>query len=188
MVLEKTSEQAISLITECLLNNGVVIMPCDTIYGIVCTEGEAEEKIRNLKGRDENKPFIRLVKNSAAAALISSDKIESRILSLWPGPLTLIVRDKKSGTAALRVPQDGFLLKILSAADRPLISTSVNTSSMPAMNNINEIISAFINKVDIIVDGGSLDNNIPSTILDITVKPYKIIRQGRCAVPAEYLT
>jgi L-threonylcarbamoyladenylate synthase len=187
MVLEKTSENTIGLISECLKNNGVVIMPCDTIYGIVCADGSAEERIRQMKGRDENKPFIRLIRNSAAAAQITDDKIDSRILTLWPGPLTLIVNDKKSGTAALRVPQDEFLLKILSAVNKPLLSTSVNTSGMPSMNKISDIISSFISKADIIVDGGDLENNIPSTILDLTVKPYKILRQGSCSVPAGYL-
>ncbi len=188
MIIKKTDRNSAKTITECLSKNGVVIMPCDTIYGFVCTAySPAEERIRSLKGRDGNKQFIHLIASSDYLENISADIIDDRILSLWPGPLTLIVKSLRGGTIALRVPQDDFLCRIISDLGIPLISTSVNRSGMPAMNRIDEIISSFKDEADIIVDGGSPGNNTPSTILDLTSRPYKIIRQGQCVVPAEYL-
>ena len=162
-------------------------MPCDTIYGFVCSTPEAEKRIGLIKGREDNKPYIKLISSPDKLSAISNDKIDSRILSLWPGPLTLIVNSLGRGTIALRVPEDDFLIKILNIVNVPVVSTSVNRSGMPPMNKIDEIISNFENSVDLIVDGGDLENSVPSTILDVTGRPYKIVRQGKCKIPNDFL-
>ena len=187
MVLKKSDKNIIKNITENLKNNGVAIMPCDTIYGIVGIPGPAELRIREIKGREENKPFIKLISSSDFIKSISQDTLDNRILSLWPGPLTVIVKALNGDTEALRVPQDSFLLEILSLLGKPLVSTSVNISGKPAMNNIAEIIKNFRESVDLIIDGGDMNDSVPSTIVDLTSKPYRILRQGKCIVPAEYL-
>ena len=162
-------------------------MPCDTIYGFVCTTPEAEEKIALIKGREDNKRFIKLINSPNKLSSISNDKIDSRILSLWPGPLTLIVNSFIGDTIALRVPKDDFLTKILNILDVPIISTSVNKSGMAPLNKIDEIIDNFEKEVDLVIDGGDLENPVPSTILDVTKQPYRVIRQGKCIVPNEFL-
>ncbi len=162
-------------------------MPCDTIYGFVCSTAEAEEKIAKIKGREKNKPFIKLISSQEKLQTLTPDKIESRILSLWPAPLTLIVNSLTGGTIALRVPEDDFMIKILNNIDAPLVSTSVNKSGMPSINKIGEIVENFENFVDIIIDGGDLENPVPSTILDVSKHPYKIVRQGKSVIPEEYL-
>ena len=168
-------------------DKGIIIIPCDTIYGFVCSTPEAEERIALIKGREDNKPFIKLISSPDKLFTISNDKIDSRILSLWPGPLTLIVNSIKGSTIALRVPEDDFLIKILNIDNVPVVSTSVNRSNMPPLNKIDEIINNFENDVDLIVDGGDLENPVPSTILDVTKRPYKIVRQGKCVVPNDFL-
>jgi len=187
MVLKKSDKNIIKNITENLKNNGVAIMPCDTIYGIVSIPGPAELRIREIKGREENKPFIKLISSPDYIKSISRGILDNRILSLWPGPLTVIIEAGNGGTGALRVPQDSFLLEILSLLGKPLVSTSVNRSGNPAMNNISEIIKNFEKSVDLIIDGGDMRESVPSTIVDLTTKPYRIIRQGKCVVPAEFL-
>jgi len=184
MVVKK-ADNILNKITEKLKNNGIVIIPCDTIYGFVCSTSEAEEKIGLIKGREDNKPFIKLISSPDKLSTISNDKINNRILSLWPGPLTLIVNSLTGGTIAIRVPEDDFLIKILNIVNVPVVSTSVNRSGMPPLNKIKEIISNFENSVDLIVDGGDLENSVPSTILDVTKHPYKIIRQGKCILPED---
>ena len=163
-------------------------MPCDTIYGFIACTPQSEKGIADIKGREDNKPYIRLISSPDKLSSLSNDKVDSRILSMWPGPLTLIVNSLTGGTIALRVPEDDFLIKILKIIDVPVVSTSVNKSGTPPMNVISEIISTFENDVDFIVDGGDLLNSVPSTILDTTQKPYKIIRQGKCIIPEEYLS
>ena len=186
MVFKKISAPT-NTILKCLSNNGVLIMPCDTIYGIVCNSGPAEERIRDIKGRDNDKPFINLIPSSDYVSRLSGDKIDNTILSLWPGPLTLVLNSLSGGTVALRVPEDDFLRKILGLTGVPMVSTSVNRSGNPPLNSISDIISAFEKDVDMIIDGGDLLHSVPSTIVDMTVKPHKILRQGKCVFPDFFL-
>ncbi|MDX9800799.1 MAG: L-threonylcarbamoyladenylate synthase [Spirochaetia bacterium] len=187
MVFKKTDKKTIEKITENLKNNGIVILPCDTIYGITCIPGIAEDRIREIKGREENKQFIKLIPSVNYLENISADIPDTGIFSLWPAPLTLIINAKTGRTEAVRVPQDNFLIEILSLLGKPLVSTSVNRSGNPAMNNITDIVETFEKTVDLIIDGGDMCDSAPSTIVDLTSRPFKILRQGKCVVPAEYL-
>lgn len=165
----------------------VGIAPCDTIYGIIGKYPETESKIRALKGREENKPFIVLIKESKDISIFSDTVIPESLAALWPGPLTLIVCTKEGKTLALRVPADPFIQELLVSGGAPLFSTSVNRSGQAPLNKIREIIAEFEKEADFIVDGGDLLTGVPSTILDISVKPYKILRQGACNIPPKLL-
>jgi L-threonylcarbamoyladenylate synthase len=187
MVLKKSENKTLEKTASVILAGGVVIMPCDTIYGIVSFTGDPEKRIREIKGRDEGKPFIRLIGSKKEIKTFTDLKISDEILNLWPGPLTLIVPDLSGGTVAVRVPEDEYLLKLLNMINKPLVSTSVNFTGSPFLNNISDIKTAFENLVDIIVDGGNMDTSAAaSTILDITSSPARILRQGSCIVP-EYV-
>lgn len=187
MVLKKKSANTIEKITRSLEQNNVVIIPCDTIYGFAALPGVGEEKIRKIKGRDENKSFISLAPSSEKVLEIASCFLDKKLLSLWPGPLTLIVKTASGGTSALRVPSDRFLLTLLQKLNSLIVSTSVNLSGMPSLNIIDDIIKQFESSVDFIVDGGDIESSLPSTIVDATSLPYKIVRQGGLVVPPEYL-
>lgn len=187
MVLKKKSANTIAKIIRSLEKNNVVIIPCDTIYGFVALPGVGEEKIRKIKGRDKNKSFISLVTSAEKVLEIASSLPDKKLLSLWPGPLTLIVKTIGGGTSALRVPADQFLLTLLQKLNSLIVSTSVNLSNMPSLNMIGDIIEQFESSVDFIVDGGDIESSLPSTIVDATSLPYKIVRQGGLVVPPEYL-
>ncbi len=188
MVLKKSENNSVLKIASVLLNNGIAIMPCDTIYGIVSLTGESEERIRDIKGRDGDKPFIRLIGSGEDLPLFTDAVIKQEVLDLWPCPLTLIVPSKNGDTVALRVPEDPYLLDLLKIIRQPVVSTSVNFSGKPALNRIGEIKESFETMVDLIVDGGDLcDDAAPSTILDVTVKPYRILRYGKCRLDENIL-
>ena len=188
MVLKKSENKTLEKTASVILAGGVVIMPCDTIYGIVSITGDPEKRIREIKGRDEGKPFIRLLGTKEEIRTFTDLKISDEILSLWPGPLTLIVPDLSGGTVAVRVPEDEYLLRLLNMIKVPLVSTSVNFTGSPFLNNIRDIKKSFEKLVDIIVEGGDVDTSAAaSTILDITSYPARILRQGPCIVPENVL-
>jgi len=166
--------------------NGVVVMPCDTIYGFLGIAPWTQKTIQELKGRDDKKPFIILIRKEWILQY-TSFKIDKYFLDKWPGPLTIIVPDKNKSTVALRVPKDKRLLKLLSKLDQPLFSTSVNHIGKPALNKSKEIKTEFGDKIDLFVDEGDLLENIPSTIIDLCTKPYRIIRPGACRIDPEKL-
>ena len=174
-----TLNQAASL----LRRGRAVIAPCDTIYGFLGAVPEADQTIRDIKGRGETKPFLQLIRSEWIDELTPT-VIDDRLRTLWPGPLTLIVENFQGSTTAFRVPQDDFLLELLGKVGRPLYSTSVNRSGEAPMHRLGDIIDVFTDQVELIIDGGDIAGE-PSTILDITVTPWKVLRQGGCRVPTE---
>ncbi len=173
-----------SLIT-ILKRGGICILPCDTIYGFTGIGPEAEEKIRAVKSNSGEKKYLRLIKSGHEIYNYISKKIDNCLLHLWPGPLTLIVNDQEGEKIGLRVPDDVFLSTILDKIGEPLISTSVNRSGEEPMIRIKKIINIFEPLVDAIVDGGDLTVSLPSTVLDVTQNPYRVIRQGAFTIPED---
>lgn len=183
MVVPKDDPAAYSLLRSALENRGVVVMPCDTIYGIVGTAPETEERIRSIKGRGETKPFLRLIPSAEALSEYTDLALDERITSFWPGPLTVIVPWRRGGTVALRVPQDPLLIRLLLDLGTHLFSTSVNRSGSGSLWRIAEIETEFEHDVDLIVSSGDLEGRLPSTILDMTTRPYQVLRQGALVIP-----
>ena len=190
MILNKSDNNSIEICSKILLNNGVVIIPTDTVYGFstVVTSSYAQAKINSkkitqLKGRDENKPFIQLIGNKEDLFNYTFDKIPDFLLSYWPGPLTIIVNNKdKTSTTAFRCPSDKWLLSLLNEVKLPIYSTSVNYSGLPILEKISDIKKEFSNKVDLIIEGGDRINCSSSTIVKIENDEIKVLRQGELVI------
>jgi len=182
----KNEDLLLDKILNVLKKKGIVIMPCDTIYGFLGIAPETRKKIQQIKRRDDNKPFLILILKEWIPKY-TSFPVDKYFLDQWPGPLTIIVPDKNNSTVALRVPDDTRLLKLLYKLDQPLFSTSVNYIGKPALNKSNEIKAVFGNNIDLFMDEGDLLESISSTIIDLCTKPYKIIRQGACKIDPEKL-
>ena len=169
-------------LVEALKNDAVVIMPCDTIYGFVGIAPETKGKIRELKGR-QAKSFLRLIPDLQWLPRYSSRDLPPELKSYWPGALTIIFPAKKTGTVALRIPDDPLLLQVMRRVGKALFSTSVNTSGKPALWRIDEICSVFESRVDLVVAAGDRPQGVPSTIIDITEKPFRLLRRGAVDLP-----
>ncbi len=186
MVLRRGDTGLRSQVFAVLDGGGVAIFPCDTIYGFVGTVPATESRIRQIKGRGETNPFLMLVGTADQAVELSNGPLDERVVSLWPGPLTVVMRAAE-GTVAVRLPDDPFLIEMIRSLGSPVYSTSVNRSGFPPMWRIRDIVAEFENEVDLIVDAGDYPEGAPSTILDITQRPYRILRQGAFEVPAALL-
>lgn len=174
-------------LAEVLTGGGVVIMPCDTIYGIVGLAPDSEERLRAIKGR-EAKRFLQLIASQEWVSRFSDMKLPEALAALWPGPLTLILPARREpATVALRVPDDPLLRGLLQELDRPLFSTSVNRSGEPPLWRFADIAEGFEQSVDLLVDAGDLEGRLASTILDVTSRPFRVLRPGALQVPPELL-
>ncbi len=173
-------------ITETLLAGDVVIMPCDTVYGFVGIVPSSAERIAEIKGRASEKRFLQLILREWLEKF-TNDDIEEELLDMSPGKLTFVVKSPEGGTTAVRFPEDNLLKSILEAAGKPLYSTSVNRSGQSILFRSSDIIREFSGDVSLFADAGDLPGRIPSTILDVTSRPYKILRPGACTVPDEFL-
>ncbi len=187
MVVNKSDKNSISLVSEILNHGGVVILPTDTVYGFSAKSNvnEADLRIRSIKGRSETKAFIRLISSPEKISLYTDDNIPESLLKFWPGPLTIIVKDKEVPgiTTAFRCPGDQWLRSVIEACDCPLLSTSVNRSGSPSIQTVKGIMEEFESEVDLIVTDGDTKNALPSTIVKIEEGEVKILREG--AVPSE---
>lgn len=186
MICLKSNEKSIDLCAEKLLSGKVVIIPTDTVYGFSAIVDEnklTSRKIYQIKGRDENKPFIQLIGNPLDIFKYTNDKIPDDILSYWPGPLTLIVNDKENNsTIAFRCPNDKWLSLLLNKINVPIYSTSVNRSGKPILNLIEDIKNEFESSVDLIIDDGNRINSVASTIVNLSNGKVEVIRQGELKV------
>jgi L-threonylcarbamoyladenylate synthase len=185
MLVQVDEPRLADLLLRTLACRGVVIMPCDTIYGLVGVAPDTEARIRALKGRQE-KSFLQLIPSAQWLPRFTAASLPEPLRSYWPGPLTIIF-PSQSTTVALRVPDDERLQTLMRALDRPLYSTSVNRSGSPALWRIEEIVRDFEAEVDLVIDAGDLPSRQPSTILDTTSRPFRILREGAVRIPGAAL-
>jgi len=176
--IESKESSALDTISTVLMNGELVIMPCDTIYGIVGKVDESLNVLKYVKGREETKPFIQLMTLQMAQSL-STTLIQDDILSLWPGPLTVIVQSKQhESSVAIRVPNDPLLLSIIENIGSPVYSSSVNISGEPTLHDFKAMQKRFANNVSLYVKKEDDQGTVASTILDIRTSPYTLIRSG----------
>ncbi|MGD1819581.1 MAG: L-threonylcarbamoyladenylate synthase [Pleomorphochaeta sp.] len=183
-VLYIEQENTFNRTIELLRENKVLVLPCDTIYGLCAKMGEAEDTLRNIKKRKETKPFLILATIEQAQELCY---IPDEILKLWPCPLTAVLNKKEGGTLAVRVPSDPFLQSLLKELGYPIYSTSINESGYSSLTNIVDIILNYKDRVAAFVVDSDMQGDTPSTLIDVSKKPFTILRQGKYKVPQEIL-
>jgi len=181
MKVDASDPDAAGRLGRLLAAGGVVIMPCDTIYGIVGPAPASGERIRELKGRGE-KSFLQLIPDAGWLARFGDLVLPKSLAAYWPGPLTIIFAAGE-GSVALRVPDDPVLRSLLEPLDCPLYSTSVNRSGQPALWRIADILEQFEGAVDLVVDAGDLPERLPSTIVDASRRPFRVLRRGALELP-----
>ena len=174
-----------------LKDGKLVIMPTDTIYGIIgdATNEDVINKVYKVKERPHDKPLLILVSNFSMLHELVTEipkETEKIINKFWPGPLTILFKKSSkvsdaltanSALVAIRMPKDKRLLNIMNHLNRPLISTSANISSHDAITNPNQLEEKMKEKIDLIVDEGTV-NNEASTLITIVNGKIEILREG----------
>ena len=178
-------------IIKTLKDGRLVIMPTDTIYGIIgdATNEDVINKVYEVKERPHDKPLLILVSNLSMLHELVTEipkETEKIIKKFWPGPLTILFKKSSkvsdtltanSALVAIRMPNDKRLLNIMNHLNRPLISTSANISSHNAITNPNQLEEKMKEKIDLIVDEGTV-NNEASTLITIVNGKIEILREG----------
>ena len=173
-----------------LWGGGVVIFPTDTVWGIGASIDrlDAIEKLYGIKKREKTKATAVLVGNLIIANRLGviSQKAKELTDKFWPGGLTLVVKVKENipgiicgenRTIGLRQPNHKAAMKLLEEIDTGLVTASANFAGQPAPKEREDIDQLLIEKADFILEGESSGKQ-PSTVVDTTIKPFKIIREG----------
>ena len=170
----------------------LVAFPTETVYGLGgnAYDSTASARIYAAKGRPSDNPLIvhisqfeeikPLVKELPDVAKALADRF-------WPGPLTMIL-DKSDAipkettggldTVAIRMPSHIIANMLIKEAGVPIAAPSANASGRPSTTKAEHVIEDLSGRIDMIIDGGSSDIGLESTIVDLTVKPALILRPG----------
>jgi L-threonylcarbamoyladenylate synthase len=184
-------KKALNKAKEALLSGNLVIVPTETVYGIVALARleNAVKKIYKIKERPAIKPLPLIALNLSSYNNWAVFNKEAVILAkkFWPGPLTLIVPkgEKTSNlisagkdSVAVRIPGHYFVLALLKEINEPLVATSANISGGDEPVNLDDVPESIKEKTSIGVDSGKAVYEIPSTIIDLTKEQKPILRPG----------
>jgi L-threonylcarbamoyladenylate synthase len=173
---------------------GLAAIPTETFYGLAADSRSRSGVQRALatKRRREEKPLLvlcadrdQLVQLGVAASAEALD----RFFAIWPAPLTVVFplaaplpASLGAATLAVRVPAHAGLRALLRSLG-PVTATSMNRAGEPPCENADEVERQFAAEIDILVDGGPCPGGLPTTLLDATGDPPRILRQGAFAWP-----
>lgn len=175
-----------------LASGGVIAFPTDTFYGLGADpmNPKAVGRIYAIKNRPVHKPVLVLItslKQLDDFAAEISPEAKKLIRAFWPGPLTLLFKAKPhlpqnltagSGKIGIRLPANAFTLELIRRIGHPLTAPSANPSGSGNLSDAKKVMQALGDKVDLIIDGGQTHETAASTVLDITVHPPKLLREG----------
>lgn len=167
-----------------LKNGGIVALPTETVYGlaVIYNNEEAKRKLIQLKGRPPDKPFTLAVDDPEKAWEIFSPlpPFAYRIgEKLWPGPLTIVYYLRESeDKIGIRVPAHNLVISLIQELNSPIWLTSANKSGDKTVMNIKELEETFPQGIDLILEGETPYYQEPSTVIDLTYQPFKVIRPG----------
>ena len=177
---------------------GVIAYPTDTFYGLGADprDPEAVKRIFAIKGREAGQPILLLLRDRsevAAWASVVTPSAERLMERFWPGPLTLVFPAAPhvlpeltggGGTIGLRVPGNELTRELLRNLGTALTGTSANRSGGRDPRTVEEVMREVGDRVDLVLDGGATTGDRPSTVVDVTVEPPRIIRQGAIDIAA----
>lgn len=182
MVKEEYNNKIIDDAVDCLNDDGVIIVPTDTVYGLaIRSDSElAIKKVYDIKKRKLDKRLPIVVESYDRLLKICDIDIGSikKLHGFFPGKLTLVLKKKNSrDTVAVRMINNEIINKIIEKLDCPLMLTSANVSGEKTSNDISNLIDEFDGKVDMIIMGNKI-GKVSSTIVEIKDGKLNLIREG----------
>lgn len=190
---EKIDEKELNEVIQILKNNGVIIFPTETVYGIGANalDEEAVKKIYIAKGRASDNPLIAHIANleMLKKLVMEVGKVEEKLIEkFWPGPLTIVFKKKTVvpdvitgglDTVAIRMPSDIIAHKLIEYSNCPIAAPSANISGKPSGTQVEDVIGELDGKVEYVIDGGKVDIGVESTVIRVIDGVVHILRPGK---------
>lgn len=164
-----------------LKNNGLILVPTETVYGIAanaCSD-EACMKIFKAKNRAQDNPLIIHVSDKEMINFVAekpTDVEQKLIDAFMPGPFTLILKKKNvicdvascnMETIGVRMPSNKIIHELIKQSNIPIAAPSANISGKPSGTKISDIKQELSDKMDVIIDGGECKIGIESTVVKV---------------------
>ncbi len=176
-----------------LRSGGLVVYPTETVYGLAADalSLDAVQRVFDAKGRPAAQPLPVQIGQAADIDLLAQDipaEARALIAAFFPGPLTLVLPRRAAvpnlvtgggETVGLRMPNHPVALGVLRAFGGPLVCPSANITTHTAPMSAAEAQAELEGRVDLILDGGPTIDRTPSTVLDLTTRPARLLREGK---------
>lgn len=175
-----------------LKNGGLVAFPTETVYGLGGNglNPDAASRIYGAKGRPSDNPLIIHIADEEDLKKLCEDippKAFELAKAFWPGPLTMILNKKECvpytttgglDTVAIRMPDNEIALNLIKQSGVYIAAPSANLSGRPSPTKAEHVLQDMDGRIDMIIDGGSVNIGIESTIIDLTEDVPVILRPG----------
>lgn len=180
---------------EAVARHGVIALPTETFYALAVRPDDplAVEALLILKGRPAEKalPLVAANLRQVEELVCVPPAWRDRLARIWPAPLSVVLPVVRplaacGETAAVRVPAHD-LLRALVLELGPFTATSANRAGSPALSEPGSVERDLGSGLELLLDGGPTPGGLPSTLLDLTVDPPKILRQGAFQPPPGWL-
>lgn len=185
-------EAAVEKAARLLKKGQVVAIPTETVYGLAGNifNQKAIKAIFAVKGRPSANPLIvhiASIEMARQCALTWPHSAEILARAFWPGPLTIVLEKRPAippivtaggDTVALRWPSHPFMQAVINNCRVPLAAPSANLSSRVSPTTADHVRRDLAGKIPLIVDAGPAAVGIESTVVDLTVRPFRILRPG----------
>ncbi len=191
------AREALPTVVSHLRADGVIAYPTETVYGFgSLIRPAALERVARLKQRAVDKPFLLLISNPAQCPQLEWNEAARRLAGqFWPGPLTLALRAtsgefppqvlSEQETVAVRETPHPPLRVLLDTVGEPITSTSANLRGAAPAASADEV-AAVLDKLQaadvLLLDGGTLPPAEPSTLVDCSTEPVRVLRVGAISV------
>ena len=167
----------------------IIIYPTDTVYGIGANvfDEKAILKVFSIKKRALNKPLSICISRIEDIKQVAQMDVraETVIRNLLPGPFTIILKKNDnisslltagSDKIGIRIPDNSICMDL--SKEFPITSTSANLSGYDIPESVEGVLKQLGSSIDIMMDAGICKHGIPSTVIDMTVYPPKVLREG----------
>lgn len=198
-IIRYTGKESLLVAASIIRNGGIVAFPTETVYGLGgnALDPSAAEKIYAAKGRPSDNPLIvHLSDYRTAGQYCHTTPLFFEIADAFmPGPLTVVLKkrsvipDTVTGgldTVGIRVPSHPVARELIELAGVPIAAPSANRSGKPSPTSFSHVLHDLDGRVDAIIDGGSCQFGVESTIIKLADDNLQLLRPG--AVTPEMLS
>ena len=190
---ENIDQEKIKQAAGIIRKGGIVAFPTETVYGLGADflNKQAVDRIFKVKKRPKGKPLTVQIQDISSLKELACDvpAFAYQLMNrFWPGPLTLVLparrsfsvggKAKEKGTIGVRIPNNQVARSLIKASQTPLVVPSANLSGEPAAQTADEVLQTFDGLIEMVIDAGRVELGVASTVADLSVSPYRILRKG----------
>ena len=180
---KRPDKKAIAFAAGVIRRGGLVAFPTETVYGIAASLGsrKAISRLSRAKNRPGNKPYtvhiagVNIIRKMGCRITKRAKALMDRY---WPGPLTIVLRSRYGGTVGFRMPANLVALRLIAGVKVPIVAPSANPGGSKPPVRASQVLKRLGGMVDIVIDAGPAEIGVESTVVDMSVEPFKVLREG----------